>query len=325
MPYAISGADSTEENGTDGASDEAGAVNEGAAVVDPRNMSDEEKKKRGDMLGNAPAVDVAVNQITATKEKSARKVAEEWWDNNVSEPQTYETEVGEVEINRNSVESSLAHRYGQAKLDAITSLVEGFENAVYLGTMPDSTRQEGVVNHYFPYPINYNGKRCYVFCRALHDNNTNRLYVHEVFIEENIKKGNTLQTAASQPHGGVALYRDILANVLDFSDGKVTNNSANVQENEQENAEKEKKITEESLKQFIGDWEKDPENATKVVDEKGQPIVVYRGRGRLGNIEDASNNAKYGKAYYPTPSRYGAEEFAEERTGDKNNVLGGVH
>ena len=480
MPYAILGAGSTEENGTDGASDEAGAVNEGAAVVDPRNMSDEEKKKRGDMLRNAPAVDVAVNQITATKEKSARKVAEEWWDNNVSEPQTYETEVGEVEINRNSVESSLAHRYGQAKLDAI-----------------------------------------YVFCRALHDNNTNRLYVHEVFIEENIKKGNTLQTAASQPHGGVALYRDILANVLDFSDGKVTNNSANVQENEQENApetiknaeqetntnpteaqkithdeamnliaemenraeiapdvaltienwdklfadgkvntpigevkmgenqftkltrqgregklgmvkptlenpdviiedaseakegdvtergssyvfvkafkkadgsryyyftsvtvskdgkevvisnqekrknaianlpsngklvwkhaddvsavsdveqglyssqgnmsdpttegtdapqtnvssaskvtnnsinvqeneqenaEKEKKITEESLKQFIGDWEKDPENATKVVDEKGQPIVVYRGGGRLGNIEDDHNNTLY--------------------------------
>ena len=39
--------------------------------------------------------------------------------------------------------------------------------------------------------------------------------MHEVFVEEGIKKGNTLQTAASQPHGGIALYRDILANVLD--------------------------------------------------------------------------------------------------------------
>ena len=267
MPYAILGADSTEENGTDGASDEAGAVNEGAAVVDPRNMSDEEKKKRGDMLRNAPAVDVAVNQITATKEKSARKVAEEWWDNNVSEPQTYETEAGEVEINRNSVESSLAHRYGQAKLDAITSLVEGFENAVYLGTMPDSTRQEGVVNHYFPYPINYNGKRCYVFCRALHDNNTNRLYVHEVFIEENIKKGNTLQTAASQPHGGVALYRDILANVLDFSDGKVTNNSANVQENEQENAP-------DTIKNAEQETNTNPTEAQKITHDEAMNLIA---------------------------------------------------
>ena len=100
------------------------------------------------------------------------------------------------------------------ELDAMTSLVDGFSNAVYFGTMPDSTRQDGVLNHYLAYPINYNGKRSYVFCRALHDNNTNRLYVHEVFIEDKIKKGNTLQTAASQPHGGISLYRDILANVL---------------------------------------------------------------------------------------------------------------
>lgn len=75
------------------------------------------------------------------------------------------------------------------------------------------------------------------------------------------------------------------------STSKVTNNSETVQENEQENAEKEVKTTEESLKQFLGDWEKDPENATKVVDDKGQSIVVYRGGGRLGNIEDASSNA----------------------------------
>ena len=45
----------------------------------------------------------------------------------------------------------------------------------------------------------------------------------------------SLQTAASQPHGGVALYRDILANVLDVEDdsvsgGKVSESSSNVQE-----------------------------------------------------------------------------------------------
>lgn len=78
----------------------------------------------------------------------------------------------EVEINKNSIESSLAHRYGQKKLDAITSLV--------------------------------------VFCRAMQDANKNILYVHEVFVEDKITKGNTLQTAASQPHGGISLYRAIV-------------------------------------------------------------------------------------------------------------------
>ena len=120
-----------------------------------------------------------------------------------------------LRIHERPITDSLAHRYGQAKLDAITSLVEGFENAVYLGTLPDLTRQKGVNNHYFAFPINYKEGRCYVFCRAMQDANKKRLYVHEVFVADNIKKGNTLQTAAFQPHGGIALYRDILANVLD--------------------------------------------------------------------------------------------------------------
>ena len=47
-------------------------------------------------------------------------------------------------------------------------------------------------------------------------------------MEGKIKKGNTLQTAASKPHGGIALYRDILANVL-LSDGKDSENPSNSQ------------------------------------------------------------------------------------------------
>ena len=210
---------------------------------DPRSMSDEERLRRGEMRRDATAVEVAEGQIVATVGMSARKAAEKWWQENVPEPVFYDTEVGEVEINSKSIEDSLAHRYGQAKLDAITSLVEGFENAVYLGSMQDFVRQEGVVNHYFAYPITYKGERSYVFCRAMQDANKNRLYVHEVFVADKIKKGNTLQTAASQPHGGIALYRDILANVLDRStsfESKVTNNTDTKQENEEKSAGGEK-------------------------------------------------------------------------------------
>ena len=38
-----------------------------------------------------------------------------------------------------------------------------------------------------------------------------------------IEKGNTLQTAASQPHGGIALYKDTVLNTL--SSTKKTNSS----------------------------------------------------------------------------------------------------
>ena len=184
-------------------------------MVSPLEMSEEEKHERGVQLVNAPAVDVASGQIVKTDKLSARKAAEQWWGEHVSSPLHYQTEIGEVVIDDNSIGNSLAHRYGQAKLDAITSLEEGFKNAVYLGSMKDFSRDGNVFNHYFAYPINYDGKRNYVFCRALNDANGNRLYVHEVFVADKIEKGNTLQTAASQPHGGIALYKDILANVLD--------------------------------------------------------------------------------------------------------------
>ena len=94
-------------------------------IHDPRDMSDAEKQRRGDMLRNAFAIEVQKEVISFTPEISARKTTELWWDKNVSEPALYSTEVGEVEINKNSIESSLAHRYGQKKLDAITLLIEG--------------------------------------------------------------------------------------------------------------------------------------------------------------------------------------------------------
>ena len=221
----------TPTNNERGASQENSISQEKEIIfLDPRQMSDAEKQRRGDMLRNSFAIEVQKNIITSTPDISARKAAEKWWDENVAEPVLYNTEVGEVEINKNSVESSLAHRYGQKKLDAITSLIEGFENAVYLGTMEDGTRQEDVLNHYFAYPIVYDGELNYVFCRAMQDANKNRLYVHEVFLGSKIKKGDTLQTAASQPHGGISLYRDILANVLYDKDTSSSSQSQEINE-----------------------------------------------------------------------------------------------
>ena len=67
--------------------------------------------------------------------------------------------------------------------------------------------------------------------------------VRKVFVADNIKKGNTLQTAAQKPHGGIALYRDILANVLDRRtsfESKVTNKTDTKQENDEKSAGGEK-------------------------------------------------------------------------------------
>lgn len=215
------------------------------SLKEPFKMSETEKKERGDRLVKAPAVDVASGAIQKTPELSARKAAEKWWNENVEQPLVFNTEVGDVEINDKSIKDSLAHRYRQPKLDAITSLPDGFGNAVYLGTMKDFTRDGDVNNHYFAYPINYDGQRNYVFCRAMQDANKNRLYVHEVFVADKINEGNTLQTTASQPHGGIALYKEILANVL--SAAKIDNSSETTKKNGEKVEVEEPKTFEEFL------------------------------------------------------------------------------
>ena len=202
-------------------------------IVSPAEMDESAKAERGNRLMNAPAVDVKSKQIVKKDGTTARQAAEKWWKENIGKSLFYDTEIGKVEINEKSIGTSLAHRYGQPKLDAITSLKEGFGNAVYLGSLPDFVRQVGVLNHYFAYPINYDGKRCYVFCRAMQDANKNRLYVHEVFVADNIQnEGNTLQTAAFQPHGGIALYKSILSDILSAANlGRNTESAKNSEGN----------------------------------------------------------------------------------------------
>ena len=110
----------------------------------------------------------------------------------------------------------MGHGYGQEKLDVFAVLQKGFENAVYIGYAPDWDGNN-LTNHYFAFPIMYNGERKLVFCRVRSDINATRLYVHEIYLESDInKKAEAFQTAAEQdetlkPHGRFSPYENILA------------------------------------------------------------------------------------------------------------------
>ena len=59
-----------------------------------------------------------------------------------------------------------------------------------------------------------------------------------------------------------------------------------------------------AFKEWFGDWENDPENASKVVDENGEPLVVYHGTNSKWNILDTkmfgknTDDGYYGKGLY---------------------------
>jgi hypothetical protein len=72
------------------------------------------------------------------------------------------------------------------------------------------------------------------------------------------------------------------------------------------------------FKAWFGDWENDPKNASKVVDENGEPLVVYHGSNNnsinVFNV-DKSGTVQYsdwGKGIYFTPSKSTADYYSNE-------------
>ena len=173
----------------------------------------EQVAERQKYWSTAP-IEVAEKQIMKSEGITARDAAMAWASEHLPVQET--TRFGVVEINRVSIKDSLGHGFSQKKLDVITSLPKGMKVAAFIGEMKAFDGAD-IDNGYFCYPIMYQGEKQVVFCRVRRDMNSNKLYVHEVFTEDEIK-GIPLQTAAkflnSKPHGGNALYKSILANFL---------------------------------------------------------------------------------------------------------------
>jgi GNAT superfamily N-acetyltransferase len=79
------------------------------------------------------------------------------------------------------------------------------------------------------------------------------------------------------------------------------------------------------FKAWFGDWENDPENSSKVVDENGEPLVVYHGTtSDLFYVFDLTYFGKtdkgfFGEGFYFTQSKGTAETYASISEWDKIN------
>ncbi|WP_219843702.1 MuF-C-terminal domain-containing protein [Haemophilus haemolyticus] len=95
-----------------------------------------------------------------------------------------------------------------------------------------------------------------------------------------------------------------------------------------ENAETEltfhqwKQVRSPEFKAWFGDWENDPENASKVVNERtGEPLVAYHGTGAEFNVFDknkagaGNDKGLRGKGFYFSPNRTTSESYGEKIIG----------
>ena len=85
-----------------------------------------------------------------------------------------------------------------------------------------------------------------------------------------------------------------------------------------------------AFKEWFGDWENNPENASKVVDENGEPLVVYHGTGSVFTSFDkemiGANVNQDSDGFFFTDKLKSAEEYANntpwETPRENGNVMG---
>ena len=88
-----------------------------------------------------------------------------------------------------------------------------------------------------------------------------------------------------------------------------------------------------NFKNWFGDWENDPEKASKVVDENGEPMVVWHGRSAEFNTFEKKEGVRFimgledkvkAEGFFFSPNKGLAEEFASNSSrhrGGKANVI----
>lgn len=83
-----------------------------------------------------------------------------------------------------------------------------------------------------------------------------------------------------------------------------------------------KQVRSPEFKAWFGDWENDPENSSKVVNERtGEPLVAYHGTGAEFNVFDknkagtGNDKGLRGKGFYLSPNRTTSESYGEKIIG----------
>jgi GNAT superfamily N-acetyltransferase len=87
-------------------------------------------------------------------------------------------------------------------------------------------------------------------------------------------------------------------------------------------SEQYKLVRTEAFKDWFGDWENDPKNSSKVVDENGEPLVMYHGTQNtftifeMDYIETGIDDKELKSRFWFTKNKELAESYSRSRVGD---------
>lgn len=181
--------------------------------INKKNFAENKKKLRSRTI-----VNISSDKFKGTTGKQATQQAQTWATSHIREP--IKTEIGNVEVDKNTIKNTLNLKRYPAKYDTIVALKPLLERGVYLGNMKDLDGEGDLNNHYFAGKVKIDGKEKYLFCRVKEsiDQDRKRFYVHSVFSEDDIKNRESSSKAgvdlSTQQTRGNSLYMMLIQNFL---------------------------------------------------------------------------------------------------------------
>lgn len=181
--------------------------------INKNNFEENKKKLRKRVIAN-----LSSDKFKGATGKQATQQAQAWVTNHIREP--IKTEIGNVEVDKNTIKNSLNHRRYPTKYDTIVALKPLLEHGVYLGSMDDLDGEKDLKNYYFGGKVKIDGNEKYVFCRVKESigQGRKRFYVHSVFSEDDLKNKEPPSKAgvdfSNQQTRGDSLYTMLMQNYI---------------------------------------------------------------------------------------------------------------
>jgi len=184
-------------------------------------LTTKEKIEVKAFLFGPPIIQVKERAIKADKNGTAIENAQKWAKNNAQV--IIRSDIGKVVFDSGGVRNSLSHKFSQRKLDAVQAIPTAIK-AGKVVSISDDFDGKPKKNIILVAPIQIGNNEKGFLCIRLVKNigNDNRLHIHEVFDVGDLK--NTaipFQTPgadlAARPQRGIAIYLNILRDILDVN------------------------------------------------------------------------------------------------------------
>ncbi|MFI3219596.1 MAG: hypothetical protein QX189_10815 [Methylococcales bacterium] len=203
-------------------------------------FGDWEKQVQKDFLSKEPIISLSGNEFQKASTPITERVSQ--WFKEAYQGKVVNSVIGEVLLNERGVKDSISHGLGKNKAAAFAAVPEIIKNGMII-SVDENWKGRGYNGYTLAAPISIGGNDFIGVVIVHRDEQTQRFYLQEVVLKEKLQRDKSFKTEALTDTS-VALNGDKHAGAIA------------------------------SLLQSIFNV-----NASKVVDENGEPLVVYHGTG----------------------------------------------